>query len=103
MQIINIFHILLVAPLLYMIGTHQAPAWLTSNVLVLLGLGIILYHALRLYQRGLNWVNLLHVLVVGPFFIHLGMNPTENTYTLATYLAGFVLGFHLWRLLAKTL
>ena len=102
-SLINLFHILFVAPLFYMIGTQQYRDLINPTFLASIGVGVLLYHLYRLFTKGFNLVNLFHVIFVGPFLIHLAYNPTSTSLLLARYLSGFILGFHLVRLMMKML
>jgi uncharacterized membrane protein HdeD (DUF308 family) len=61
--VINIIHMLFVAPLFFYIGYQQTnnPLWIYS-LLGFLGLVVILYHAYRYYSTG-KLINLIHILI----------------------------------------
>ena len=105
--LLNLFHIILVAPLFLWAGMirSNAPEYL---YLVLLVLGIILffYQGYKAYIRFVQksnyiWVNLLHIILIAPLLIYIGLNKKETprpAYELLL-LAGFsVLGYHLYEL-----
>ena len=100
-QVINLFHVLFVAPLLYYISLIRGNAGVNFyHFLTIIGFGVIFYHLYRLSQRGLNLVNLLHVLVVGPFLIHLGLSQgtcNPECFRIAFWLSLGVLTFHMSR------
>lgn len=66
--VIHLAHVLVLGPLLVGIGLGYADAYPVA--VAALGAFIIVYHAWRGYGKyasGMNpWVNLVHVLVVGP-------------------------------------
>jgi hypothetical protein len=105
--ILNIFHLLFVAPLLIYVGIQRAslPEWAFYS---LLGLGIVvlmyqLYKSYIKYSTGALglWVNLMHVLIIAPLLIYIGAKG-KNTPRPAfemLLLTGFAaFGYHLYYL-----
>lgn len=101
---IALFHILFVAPLFLFVGFFRSntPHWVYLLLLVI-GLIVLVYHTYKLIIRGLSssysWVNLIHVLFVGPLLIYVGYYKRETlrfAYELLV-LGGFgALGYHLF-------
>ena len=70
---------------------------------ILLGVGIIiiLYHAFKVYikmKKGKGyWVNLIHILLVGPILLYIGHNgdKTARSYFEMLLMLGFAsIGYH---------
>jgi hypothetical protein len=105
--IINLFHILLVSPFLIWIGITRGnlPEALFPG-LIGLGIFIILYHGYKAwirYEKGSNyiWVNLIHVLWIGPLLVYIGAGKKETqrpAYELLLLTAFGGLGYHLYEL-----
>jgi hypothetical protein len=105
--ILNIFHLLFVAPLLIYVGVQRAslPEWAFNS---LLGLGIVvlmyqLYKSYIKYSTGALslWVNLMHVLIIAPLLIYIGAKGKDTPrpafeMLLLTAFAAF--GYHLYYL-----
>lgn len=75
--VLNVLHIAILGPLL--IGTGLRADWmpLTPTVLIALGVGIMAYHAWKIYLTS-RWINWFHALVVGPALIAAGAMPAER-------------------------
>lgn len=109
--LVSIFHILFVIPLFLFVGFRRAdtPEWL-YNVLFGLGILIVVYHGIKAMVRWqtssqLLWINILHVLIVGPLLIWIGFlgKKTERPAYELLLIAGFgALGYHLKNLLFRT-
>ena len=99
---VHLFHILIVGGLFLYVGIAQTkiPKILYPNLLVF-GLVIIVYHAVKAYKRlsdGKNpWVNYIHIFIVGPLLIYIGANK-ENTprycFELLLMLGFAAIGYH---------
>ena len=107
--IINLFHILLVAPFLLWVGISRGD--LPDGVfisLIVLGIVVALYHAFKAYCRimggsGYAWVNLIHALWIGPLLLFIGAKKREGpraAYELLLLTAFGALGYHLYELAA---
>ena len=98
LKAINLFHIFIVAYLLYYISVQKSAAHpVFYQLLGALGAFVIVYHAFRMRMRGFNYINLFHMLVVGPLFLYIGMNNglvAPEFYNLAFYLAIGVVAYH---------
>ena len=99
---VHLFHILLVGSLFLYVGINRTsiPTLLYP---ILLGLGIIItfYHSYKLYnymKLGKSyWVNLIHILLVGPLLIYIGYNreKTSRLYFELLLMLGFAtIGYH---------
>lgn len=100
--IVSLAHVFVLAPLLYIIATTD---WISATATAALGIFITLYHAYKVYAKAMvgapYWVNLVHVLVVGPLVAAKGLlHPAPryvNELILMTAAAGF--GYHAYYLL----
>jgi len=103
--LLNFFHILLVAPFLLWIGIARGniPAEVFQG-LVALGIFLIIYHGYKAYGRWLKssdnlWVNLIHVVWLGPLLIYIGYRKKEtprSAYEMLLLTAFGALGYHLY-------
>lgn len=105
--IINLFHILLVAPFLLWVGISRGN--LPEGVfigLIVLGIIVALYHSFKAYTRlvggsGYAWVNLIHALWIGPLLLFIGAKKREGpraAYEVLLLTAFGALGYHLYQL-----
>mgnify|MGYP003978945813 FL=1 len=83
---IHLLHILVSAPLMIYVGHDRGTGdnWLYQLVLVV-GILALLYHAYLFINKYTNtnyisWVNLIHVLVVAPVLIYIGLNKKNVVY-----------------------
>lgn len=105
--ILNIFHILLVAPFFLWIGVSRGSlpdgAFVTC---LILGLLLVVYHGYKAFIRFMSksnylWVNLIHALIVGPLLLYVGINKKDTPRPAfeMLLLVGFAaLGYHLYEL-----
>ena len=76
---IYLTHVLFSAPVFIFIGHNPEikKDWL-SYLIIGLGLVVVLYHLSRLYNSWslgyINWVNVIHALIIGPLLIYAGWN-----------------------------
>lgn len=99
---LHIFHILIVGTLFLYIGIKQTNApKLLLNSLLPLGIIIICYHSYKAYIKYTSnmsiWINLIHILLVGPLLIYIGYNSTETrrSYFELLLMLGFAsIGYH---------
>jgi hypothetical protein len=106
--ILSLFHIFVVVPFFLYVAFNRAavPSYIFTALLIL-GVGIGLYHgykALRRYQvhSPFLWVNLLHVLYVAPLMIYIGYNEKMTprpAYELLAMVGFAALGYHLYSLI----
>jgi hypothetical protein len=99
---VHLFHILFVGGLFLYVGIRQLniPKFMYS-FLVALGIIIILYHGFKIYKKlsvGMNpWVNYIHLFIVGPLLLYIGLNRenTERRYFEILLMLGFAaIGYH---------
>ena len=99
---VHLFHILLVGGLFLYVGITKLdiPKFMYS-ILVTLGIIIILYHGFKIYKKlgaGMNpWVNYIHLFIVGPLLLYIGLNreKTERRYFEILLMLGFAaIGYH---------
>jgi len=100
--LVHLFHILIVGTLFLYVGIKRdkIPTYLYP---FLLGLGvvIILYHIYKVYgyikADKPYWVNLIHILIVGPLLVYIGYNRenTKRKYFELLLMLGFAsIGYH---------
>ncbi len=107
--ILNIFHIMLVAPFLIWVGISRdrLPEGVFT-ALIVLGIVLTLYHGFKAYNRlvaksSYVWVNLIHALWVGPLLFYVGVNKKEtprSAFELVLLTAFGALGYHMYGLAA---
>ena len=101
-SLVHLFHILIVGSLFLYVGIERTnvPTFMFP---LLLGLGviIILYHMFKVYtymKQGKGyWVNLIHILLVGPLLLYIGYNgeKTARLYFELLLMLGFAaIGYH---------
>lgn len=104
---VHLFHILIVGSLFLYVGIAKTniPNFMYS-VLLVLGIIIILYHGFKVYKKlnaGLNpWVNYIHIFIVGPLLLYIGLNreKTQRLYFEILLMLGFSsIGYHGYYLL----
>ena len=98
-QIIQLFHILIVASLFIYIGTARTNIS-DSLFSIILGVGVIVvfYHSYKVYVNpDRAWLYLIHVLIIGPLLIyigHTGKNTERKYFELLLLLAFATLGYN---------
>ena len=104
---VQIFHIVIVGALFLYVGIKRTdiPKWMFPALLAL-GAFIVLYHAYKVYDhiqhKKSYWVNLIHILVVGPLLIYIGYfgEDTARMYFEMLLMLSFaVVGYHGYYLL----
>jgi len=104
--LVHLFHILIVGGLFLYVGINREKIYGgLFSVLFYLGLVIIFYHLYKIYGylnvgKGI-WVNLIHVLIVGPLLIYIGYNGEKTTrkfFELLLMLGFASIGYHLYYL-----
>ena len=100
--LVHLFHVLIIGSLFLYVGIQRTniPTFMFP---VLLGLGVIviLYHIFKVYTymklgKG-YWVNLIHILLVGPLLLYIGSNgeKTARLYFELLLMLGFsAIGYH---------
>ena len=99
---VHLFHILIVGGLFLYVGIKKTeiPSFMYSFLLIL-GIIIIFYHGFKVYKKlkeGLNpWVNYIHIFIVGPLLVYIGLNKekTQRLYFEILLMLGFAsIGYH---------
>jgi hypothetical protein len=108
--VLNIFHILLVAPFLLWIGIARGniPGEVYT-ALIVIAILLFLYHGYKAYIRWIQksenlWVNLIHVVWLAPLLFYIGVNKKEtprSSYELLLFTAFGALGYHLYELATR--
>lgn len=106
--LLSLFHIFAVVPFfLYIALSRAATSPAVYKIAFVLGLIITLYHAYRGFLKWKAgsmslWVNVIHMLLVGPLLVYIGYWETQTpraAYELLA-LAGFAaLGYHTYNLI----
>ena len=100
--LVHLFHIIIVGGLFLYVGIYKTKIpKIMFPVLLGLGIVIILYHIFKVYnymKQGKGyWVNLIHILLVGPLLIYIGFNgeKTVRLYFELLLMLGFAsIGYH---------
>lgn len=100
--LVHLFHILIVGSLFLYVGiVREKIPKLMFPVLLILGAIIIVYHIYKAYNYMKAdkpyWVNLIHVLLVGPLLVYIGYNRenTSRRYFEILLMLGFAsIGYH---------
>lgn len=99
---VHLFHILIVGSLFLYVGIYKTTIpTLMFPILLWLGILIIFYHCFKVYnyiKEGKGyWVNLIHILMVGPLLVYIGYNreKTARLYFELLLMLGFAsIGYH---------
>lgn len=100
-QIVSLFHVLFVAPLLIYVGrSYGELPWWMFKFLIFLAVGIVVAHGPKLYNRGLivGWFFALHVFVFAPLLFYLGYAKDKAfpaSYPTLAMLGYATLGYHI--------
>ena len=101
-QIVHLFHILIIGTFFLYVGIRKdkIPPFLFP-VMLALGAIVIVYHLYKIYLKARKregyWVNLIHVLFVGPLLIYIGLynKKTSRKYYELLLMLGFAaIGYH---------
>ena len=108
--LINLFHILLIAPFLIWIGISRGvfPEQVFTGLMAL-GIIVVLYQGYKAYMRYTSgssyiWVNLIHVLWIGPLLVYIGYKKKDTpraAYELLLLTAFGALGYHMYELASQ--
>ena len=99
---VHLFHILFVGSLFLYVGIYRTSIpTIMYPILLGLGLVVIFYHIYKAYnymQLGKSyWVNLIHILLVGPLLVYIGYNREKTPrlyFELLLMLAFAAIGYH---------
>jgi hypothetical protein len=77
---INVFHVFVIAPVLFMIGYNRNTTLVMYNILMGMGYLLIVLHGYKAiygkkYQRI---IHLIHALIVGPLFVYIGTHQDKT-------------------------
>ena len=108
--LVHLFHILIVGSLFLYVGLNRENNFeFMYPLLLYLGIIIIFYHIYKVYnyvKEGKGyWVNLIHILLVGPLLVYIGYNreKTERKYFEMLLMLGFAsIGYHGYYLFIST-
>lgn len=101
-QLVHLFHIIIVGGLFIYVGINREKiSNIIFTILFWLGLVIVVYHIYKVYNyiklgKG-YWVNLIHILIVGPLLVYIGYNgeKTSRKYFEILLMLGFAsIGYH---------
>jgi hypothetical protein len=100
---VQLAHILVFSTFLGYVGIwkDKIPAFMYTVILTF-GIVIILYHIVKAFYKKDPWVNLIHILVVGPILVYIGLMKKETPYKafeIVLMLAFASLGYHGYYLL----
>jgi hypothetical protein len=105
-KLVRLFHIFVVGTLFLYVGIKREHIYqVIFPILFYLGIIIVLYHIYKLLgylkENKSIWVNLIHILIVGPLLIYIGYNGEKTTrlYFEILLMLGFAsIGYHLYYL-----
>jgi hypothetical protein len=100
---VHLFHIILVGGLFYYIGTRrdEMPK-IMFPILIGLGCFIIIYHIYKSLFKNDAWVNYIHILIVGPILVYIGLYQDKTPrkfFEIILMLAFASFGYHLYYML----
>lgn len=102
--LVHLLHIIVIGVLFLYVGIRRTniPKVL-FQILLFLGMVIVFYHSYKSYLRSQQqksyWVNMLHILLVGPLLIYIGYYgvDTARMYFEILLMFGFAaIGYHLY-------
>lgn len=94
-RILHLAHILVLGPFLLAVGTgYIAP----SVYITVIGIAITVYHVFKMSQKGVNWINLFHMIAVGPALIAYGAGAPRYIRELILMLGIAAIGYHAYYL-----
>ena len=104
--LLHLFHVLIVGSLFLYVGINKEKInKIIFKILFYLGTVIVFYHIYKLLgylkENKSIWVNLIHILIVGPLLIYIGYygEKTARLYFELLLMLGFAsIGYHLYYL-----
>uniref|UniRef100_A0A6C0B2V9 Uncharacterized protein n=1 Tax=viral metagenome TaxID=1070528 RepID=A0A6C0B2V9_9ZZZZ len=95
---VHLAHILLFSTFLGYIGIKQSkmPTYIYPIILAT-GIFVILYHIYKSIFKKDAWVNYIHILIVGPLLVYIGLQKEETprkVFEIVLMLAFASLGYH---------
>ena len=104
---INLFHILVVVPALFLVYAKRKslPNW-ACRALLITGIVGLMYHAYKLItlkpdERWKDWIFIMHIALIFPLFIYIGARCTKTPrkyFEMSLVLAFAALGYHSYNL-----
>jgi len=99
---VHLFHVLIVGSLFLYVGIRKIKiSPIFYPILLILGIIVIIYHIIKAVtkiKKGLSaWVNYIHIFLVGPLLIYIGINKTntDRRYFEMLLMLGFAsIGYH---------
>ena len=85
---INLLHVFVIVPLFYALYHYRKtlPSWVCS-LLLIVAIGSFIYHSILLLnldekKKHMNWIYLLHMIIIFPLLFYIGYNciKTERKY-----------------------
>jgi hypothetical protein len=98
--IVHLVHVLIFGTLFLYVGiTKNKIAAFMYTILLWMGILVILYQAYDLYaEKGKKaWVNLIHILIIGPLLVYIGSQKEKTSrkfFELLLMLGFAVIGYH---------
>jgi lipoprotein signal peptidase len=106
-RLVHLFHIIIVGGLFLYVAIKRTniPKFMYKFLLIL-GVVIILYHGYKMYLHVIKkepiWVSLIHILLVGPILVYIGIHK-ENTqwyvFEMLMMLGYAAIGYHAYYLM----
>jgi hypothetical protein len=101
-QLVHLFHIIIVGGLFLYVGIQRDKIpKLMYPILLALGSIIVLYHIYKAYKyikdKKPYWVNLIHIIIIGPLLIYIGYNREKTSrrfFEILLMLAFASIGYH---------
>lgn len=95
---VHLIHILIFSTLLGYIGIEQTkmPKYIYPFILFL-GALVIVYHIYKSLFKKDAWVNYIHILIIGPLLVYIGINKEDTprkAFEVVLMLAFASLGYH---------
>jgi hypothetical protein len=95
---VHLAHILIFSTFLGYIGIQQSSmSKILYNIILATGIIVILYHIYKSLYKKDAWINYIHILIVGPLLVYIGLMKEETPrkfFELILMLAFASLGYH---------
>jgi len=97
-QLVYLAHILVFSTFLGYIGIWKdAMPKVLYPIILCTGLIVILYHMYKFFLKKDPWVNYIHILLIGPLLVYIGLYKEKTSYwafEVALLLAFAAFGYH---------
>lgn len=91
-------HLFILGPFLLFIGVGATDNWMPRPAIAILGALIVCYHIFKFYGRYRvgqpGWINLIHIVLVGPALIGYGLSGERWQREIILMLAFAAIGYH---------